>query len=179
MICIILLPCLIEQEKEFFDKTDFIVLLAGGDSEDRLKKSLEYYKKNVPLSKIIIYTGGDFTYLKTNPSNSRRAYFENNGIDNSNIIHFKNVNNTMEEIILIKEFMLKNNFKKVTIISDDYHAMRISFFANYVQQYKKYDLLLNIECSDYSQNQFFKNIAYKIFESIKLYYNLIKYTVFL
>jgi len=179
LVILFLLPSLLFVKREFMDKPDLIIVLAGGEGEYRLKKALDYYKKNIPKSNILIYTGGDFTFLKTSPSYSRRFYFENNGIKASNIIHIEHVKNTMDEMKFLKKFMIVNSFKKATIISDSYHSYRISFYTKYLLDYKKYNLSINIENSEYSDKHYFRNILYNFFEIIKLYYNIIKYSIVL
>lgn len=173
------LPVFLSVKKDFLDNADIIIVLAGGENEERLKESLNYYKNNIPKSKLIIYTGGEFTHFKTEPPNSRRYYFENNGIEPSNIINISNVKNTMDEMIFLKDFMIKNSFNKTTIISDKYHAFRIYFITNYLLNYKKDGLEINIKTTKYSEEYFLKNIKYSLIESLKLYYNIIKYKIIL
>ena len=179
VLIVILTPCFLPIKQDFIGKADIIIVLAGGENEDRLKESLSYYKNNIPKSKLIIYTGGEFTHFKTEPRNSRRYYFENNGIAPSNIINISNVKNTMDEMMFLKNFMIKNRFNKTTIISDGYHAFRIYFIANHLLDYKKDGLEIDIKSIKYSEESIFKNIKYSLIESLKLYYNIIKYKLVL
>ena len=160
------------------DVSDLIVLLGGGKKEYRLKKALTYYKKNMPKSKEILYTGGDFTYLKTSPSNSRKFYFKNNNIPLSKIIYIPNTNNTMKELLFIKDYMLKKNYRNVSFISDNYHSFRIKILAKYFAHFEN-DFKIKVIDSGYSSDHFFNSLLLNFLDNIKLYYNIIKYSYLL
>jgi uncharacterized SAM-binding protein YcdF (DUF218 family) len=154
--------------------SDLIVVLGGGEEEYRLKESLEYYMQNVPSSKKIIFTGGNFTYLKTDPKNSRIAFFNNAGINRNDIIHVNTVKNTIDEIIYLKDFMIKNGYKKVSIVTDKYHLRRVILLTRLVN-YNEYNLQVHIVVSDYYKDYPIHSLYYTFIDNMKIYYNYIKY----
>jgi uncharacterized SAM-binding protein YcdF (DUF218 family) len=177
VLILIFSPFLITFENEKINP-DLLLVLGGGKEEYRLKKSLEYYMQNLPLSKKIIFTGGNFTYLKTNPKNSRIAFFNNAGIDRDNILHVNTVENTIEEIIYLKDFMIKYGYKKVSIITDRYHLTRVILLTKLLN-YEKYSLQVYVVESDYYKDYPIESLFYSFLDNIKIYYNYLKYNLFL
>jgi uncharacterized SAM-binding protein YcdF (DUF218 family) len=174
---LIFFPFLFSIENKKID-SDLIMILGGGEEEYRLKESLKYYLENLPSSKKIIFTGGNFTYLKTNPRNSRIAFFNNAGIEKNNIIHVNTVKNTIEEIIYLKDFMIKGGYKKVSIVTDRYHLTRVILLTKLLN-YEKYSLQVYVVESDYYKDYPIESLFYSFLDNIKIYHNYIKYNFFL
>lgn len=160
-------------------KSDIIVSL-GGDEGCRIRKSVQLYQDGFSKSHKLIYTGNDAINKKFSQSGSRYDYFKLHGV--TNIIHINGAVNTMEELFYIKKYMLKNNYHSVLIVSHPFHSRRIIALANYIANYEKDGLHINVvSCNPknwdklhYYQNK--REIISAISETVKLVYNMIKYS---
>lgn len=163
-------------------KADIIVSLGGDQRGYRIKKALSLYKKGISNSKILIYTGPNDTHSSFNKSRSKKQYLLNQNLKNKNIFHIREVANTMEEIFFIKKYMLYNNYKSVLFVSHPHHSRRIEILANVIAGYKDNNLNLSVaSCNPvwWEKDKYYTNIiplAATIKETVKLIYNLVKYT---
>jgi len=162
-------------------QADIIVSL-GGDRGCRLKETLKLYKQGLSSSKKVIYTGSDSINKNISKSKSRKLFFYKHGIKKKNIIHISHVSNTMEELFFIRQYMLKYHYKSVLIISHPFHSRRILTLAKYIAKYQNYNLKIKVtSCypSGWDKKYFFltkANLIITISETIKIIYNLIKYS---
>lgn len=155
-----------------FDKTskpvesEFIYCLGGGNDYSRINRAKEIFDKNYSSKNLLIYTGSDYTSRNIYPSKS-----------SFKIETYKNLKNTFEEISFLKEYMLKNNFKNVIIITDKYHSLRVDLFAKYILNFES----LNLEYTIVSpiNRSFFYTYKKTFLELFKIIFNSIKYTIFL
>lgn len=175
-------------------KSDLIIVL-GGDGDARIIKGLELYVNGYSKSNKIIITGTDVPNSVDSWKYSKVNFLLENNISRNNIVHItsENISNTMEELIEIKKYLLVNKIKDVIIISHPSHSKRIKILANYIANYK--DSGINISfVSAYNTKKWNKKGSYKtiiwnkryyflnlnsielvIYETMKIFYNLIKY----
>jgi hypothetical protein len=161
---------------------DIIVSLGGiMDSSDfRLKRALKLYKNGFSRSGKIIFTGG----IKKYYYKVWGIYLENNGIPKQDVIYIDQsiAYNTMEEVLFIKQYMLKHHMKSVIFVSHPQHSRRITILANSIAGYKEAGLNLmvaSVESRQWRREESYKgiiSIKSTISEIVKLFYNLIKYS---
>lgn len=164
--------------------SDIIVALGGG-SGDRIIKALELYKAGYAKTGAFIYTGRDTVASRNvlGASFGKRAYLEEKGIVGGRIIHVDRpaTTNTMEEVLFIKELMLKNKLKSVLFVSDPWHTGRISAFAKIIARYEEAGLSYRVvgTCpSWWDKKAYYKHVSgvkVTFKETGKLAYNLLKY----
>ncbi len=163
-------------------KADIIVSFGGGFGS-RIKKSLQLYKEGYSRSHKIMYTGTNQASPKPDsPFHNIRQYLLDNDVQEDDIIHigFPIISNTMEEILFIKEYMLKHNMKHALLVSTPLHTRRIKTLTDIVAKYDDADLRYTItgaytwkNKSDYYKDKNTRH--YVILEIKKLVYNLLKY----
>lgn len=165
-------------------QSDIIVSLGGDERGSRIQTALSLYKNGFSKSEKILYTSQDaITNKEISPTLSKKTYLLNKGVQNKNIIHINEtiVKNTMEEVFFIKKYMLTHNYKSVIFITHPQHSRRISSLAKYIADYDKYGLKFTIvSCNPYWWDKalyFANKTSFKvtILETIKLFYNLLKY----
>jgi len=167
-------------------EADIIVVLGGG-KDTRIKKGLELYQLGYSKNKQIIFTGQDLcdTIL---PSFYRKQYLLSNGVKKSNILQIdeKHISNTMDEIFAVKNYILNKQMKSVLFVTHPTHTRRIKILANTIADYDDANITMSFAAADHTKvwdkNLFFLNLAsikLVLLETIKIPYNLIKYTLFL
>jgi len=171
----------------FFDitvepkKADIIVSLGSKDSSNfYLKGALKLYRNGLSKSGKIVFTGG----IKKYYYRVWGIYLENNGIPKQDIIYIDQsiAYNTMEEVLFIKQYMLKHHMKSVIFVSHPQHSRRIAILANSIAGYKEAGLNLivaSVEPRQWSRDEYYKSIISiksTMSEIVKLFYNLIKYS---
>ncbi len=165
-------------------KTDIIVYLGGGWSE-RLEKSLQLYKLGYSKTNKIILTGSLIGRLSKEDLNGfyKIKYFKEHGIPEKNIIYAENTTNTMKEVLFIKNYMLKHQYKSVIFVSDPPHSRRIMFLANFVNKYDDANLSCIVVGSDtvwWDRTHYYKDKRARMAtksEISKLIHNFIAYSV--
>jgi len=167
-------------------QSDIIVVLGGG-KDVRTKEGLKLYHNQYSLSGKIIITGNNL-YDGVSPSFYKFEFLEKHGIKGLDIIHIDNtiVTNTMEELFEVKKYLLQNNLKSVLFVSHPTHSRRIQILANVVADYDKSNIEMSFASADHTK-VWNKDLYYFEFESIKLvfletikiFYNLAKYTLLL
>ena len=96
-------------------KADIIVSL-GGDDGKRIHKAIELYQQGYSESGLFIYTG------RVQDRDKKQKKIEipplPQSIDKDKLIHIdiRSSRNTMTELLLIRDFMLKNSYKSVLFI---------------------------------------------------------------
>jgi uncharacterized SAM-binding protein YcdF (DUF218 family) len=165
-------------------KSDIIVVLGGG-KDTRIKQGFILYKNHYSKSENIIFTGDDL-YDEVFPVFSRSQYLIQKGVKPSNIIHIAHVSNTMEELIEIKKYLLKHHLKTVLFVTHPTHTRRIKILANFIADYDDANITISFSEADdtkvWNKNLYFLNfesIKLVLLEYLKIFYNLLKYTVFL
>ncbi len=91
----------------------------------RAKKCLEIFDSENDL---ILCTGGFGLHFNTSEkphSSYLKQYLMKKGISESSFLPFANSTNTVEDATKAKEILLKNNAKKVAIITTNYHLKRV------------------------------------------------------
>ena len=165
-------------------KSDIIVVLGGG-KDTRIKQGLSLYKNNYSKSKKIIFTNDDLCD-DVLPIFYRSQYLIHNGVKPYDIIHISNVTNTMEELIEVKKYLLDNHLKSVLFVTHPTHTRRIKLLSNYIANYDDANVTIYFAKADdtkvWNKNLYFlhfESIKLVFLETIKIPYNLIKYTIFL
>ena len=184
LFVIIIISFLVMNLGSFFDitkkpeKTDVIVCLGGGGIE-RLTKSLDLYLKGYSKSDKLVLTGT----TKFNKKENKIAFFMRHGIPREKIIFLKGTSNTMYEVLILKNYLLKNNMKNVTFITDPPHSRRIIFLANTIAKYTRDGLSCFVVGSDvawWNKESYYDNnkaIRFVISELLKLPFNYIVYGI--
>jgi len=163
-------------------KTDVIVYLGGGGYE-RMGKALELYKLGYSKTDKLIFTSSLTFYIDKKTVIDKKVYFTEHGILEHNLIHAKKVKNTMEEVLFVKNYMLRHDLKNVIFVSDPPHSRRIIFLAQSIAEYKKSGLSCSVVSSDvnwWNKKYYYKKrkaIAMTISELIKLPYNYFLYGI--
>ena len=163
-------------------KTDVIVYLGGGERE-RMEKALELYKLGYSKTDKLIFTSSLTFYIDKKTVIDKKVYFTEHGILEHNLVHAKKVKNTMEEVLFVKNYMLRHNLKSVIFVSDPPHSRRIIFLAQSIADYKKSGLSCSVVGSDvnwWEKKHYYrqiKAIAMTVSELIKLPYNYFVYGI--
>lgn len=156
-------------------KADIIVSLGTRDSSaSSLKRALRLYEDGFSKSGKIIFTGG----IKKYYYRVWGIYLENNDVPKQDIIYIDQsiACNTMEEVLFIKQYMIRHHMKSVIFVSHPHHSRRITILANSIAEYKEAGLNLivaSVEPRKWSRDEYYKST---ISEIVKLFYNLIKYS---
>jgi len=167
-------------------KSDLIVVLGGG-KEARIKKGLELYLLGYSNSKKILFTGSDL-YDEVLPLFYRKQYLVSHGVKESNIIQIdeKHISNTMEELFAVKAYMQEHHMHHVLFVSHPTHTRRIEILANMIAHYNTSNIQISFAAADHTnvwnKNLYFFNlVSIKLVfsEVLKIFYNLVKYTVLL
>lgn len=167
---------------ETIQKSNLLVSL-GGDNGNRIKKTLELYNEGFSTSGKLIITGIDNfdSNMKINELDWRADYLIKKGLKKENIIFNTQAKNTLEEILFIRNYMKKHQYKDLIIVSDSPHSRRIDFFANTIYKYKENGINLSIVASNnnwWNKEYYYSNpeaIIFSINEIIKLTYYYINY----
>jgi uncharacterized SAM-binding protein YcdF (DUF218 family) len=168
--------------KENTSEANILVSL-GGDNGNRIKKTLELYKNNYISSKKIVITGIDNfdSDMKIYELEWRTSYLVKKGLKIENIIFNAKAQNTLEEILFIRDYMKNNEYNNLIIVSDPPHSRRIDFFANTIYKYKENGINLSIVASNnnwWNKESYYLNpeaIIFSLNEIIKLTYYYINY----
>lgn len=164
-------------------KSDVIVCLGGGSGE-RIKKSLELYKKGYSTSKLLILTADNRTKKEKdlNMDDKRISYIKEQNFSDINIAHEKdNIKSTRDEMLFIKNYMLENNYSSVIIVSDIPHSRRIKSLLSILNVKNDGKLSFNLVGSDldwWDNDTYYKNKKGQVFamyESLKLIHTYIAY----
>ena len=165
-------------------KSDVIISLGGGNL-DRIKKAFELYEKSFSLKKIIILTGDERTIKDKNNNldDKRIKYLKEYHINTNNIIHEIAVENTIEEINYIKEYLIKNQYASAIIVSDPPHTKRIKYLLNKIHkvndEYLNF-ILVKSDVNWWNKETYYKNKKAQMFalsESFKLIYSYFMYEI--
>ena len=91
----------------------------------RVKKCLEIFN---PETDMILCTGGfglHFNITSIPHAEYLKRYLIKKGISETYFLPFANSSNTVEDATKSKEILLTENFKKITIITTEYHFKRV------------------------------------------------------
>jgi len=165
-------------------KADIIVCLGGGYAE-RLEKSLQLYKHGYSKTDKIILTGSLIGRLsKENIKGINKIkYFKEHNVPEKNIVFTEDTSNTMEEVLFVKDYMLKHHYTSVIFISEPTHSRRISFLAKFVNNYDDANLSYVIVGSDvkwWNRDHYYKNKRARrvvMYEISGLIHNFITYGI--
>ncbi len=127
----------------------------------RVDKALSLYKRNV-ISKI--YLTGSNAPGELSEAETALNYIMTKGVNKSDIFFEKKTTSTNEQIEYIRKEILVNNYRKVIVISDSYHLVRvleICRFHNILVQVVPSDLAQSFEQALY--NNFREALALTVF----------------
>ncbi len=161
---------------------DVIVSLGGGDSF-RIKTTYRLYKNGMSKSKKIIITGVDCfdPNIKLHKVDWRVSYLEKEGVKKSDIISIGKAENTMQEVLFVKQYLLEHQMHSVMFVSNPPHSRRISFFASDVAKYQDDNISYIITAADskwWNRDSFYTNpkaVIYVLSESVKYVYYYMRY----
>ena len=114
-----------ELKKEIKNNKRYAVVCLGGGRIDRYKYSIEIFKltKNSKIIFCGISTNG--ACMNISWAELGKDIAEKSGCNANDIIMLKNPSSTFEEAFFLKEFLRKNKFDRIIIISDPFHMRRI------------------------------------------------------
>lgn len=171
---------IIDVTNKNINEADVIIVLGGGGIK-RTESGLILYKNKYSISNKIILTGNGKFYEKIVTD-----FLLENEVEEKNIIYIGDVFNTMEELIVIKKYLLKNNFRNIIIVSEPTHSLRIKLMANFLLDYQKENINITYASADATgvwDKQFYflegKSIKLVSLELSKIIYNFIKYSNYL
>jgi hypothetical protein len=167
----------------FFDitqqaiKSDVILCLGGG-SKNRIKKTFELYQNEYSLRNKILITD-----ISQHLINKKVIFLKREKLKDENIIYNSKTFNTYEELKFAKEFMIKNNYKSIIIISSEPHSKRIdiliSNFLNFSENNIKYTIV-GEDADWWDKEEYYYNnkaIFFILRELIKIIYNYLFYSI--
>jgi uncharacterized SAM-binding protein YcdF (DUF218 family) len=117
-----------------------VVVCLGGGTIDRVKKSLSLIDKNFVKSNKLLLIGESWynqPYIKKN------APYLDLDIDET-------PKNTAQEIITIKKYMIKSDFKSALIVTDPAHSARVKILSSIISIKNDDDLKFTFISSDVS-----------------------------
>ena len=161
-------------------KSDLIVCLGGGEYLTRIKKSLELYRAGYARKDILLITGGNANTIK-DPSTDHRIVYLNKQKDTISVVYNPYTKNTAEEILFIKNYMKKYDYRTVLIVTDPSHARRIRMLAEIFAPKQNIDMVIVStepqwwDSKTYYLNRYARYMA--LSESIKIPYNYLVYGV--
>jgi hypothetical protein len=129
----------------FFDitqqaiKSD-VILCLGGDTENRVKIAFKLYEENFSFQNKIILTDKYQTMI-----NTKLTFLKTKGLDDNNIFFNSETSNTYQELLFVKEYMIKNNYKSIIILSTNPQSKRIDMliknFINFSENNISYTIV--------------------------------------
>ncbi len=96
----------------------------------RARKCLEIFNSETDM---ILCTGGfglHFNTTSTPHAEYLKRYLIKNGIPEKHFLPFANSSNTVQDATKSKEILLNYEFKKITIITTEYHTKRVQLIFN-------------------------------------------------
>lgn len=150
-------------------KSDVIFCLGGGYRDNRIKKAYSLFIKGYTKENYLVFTGSEFIKSKNIDA---RVLFLNNQEIKINAIHQKNLKNTKDEVLFIKDFMEKNNLKSAIIVSDKPHTRRIKTIIDYKISNENYSFtFVGSDLKWWNSNKYYKDKrsqVYAFYEFVKL-----------
>jgi len=162
-------------------KSDIIVCLGGGEKQTRIKKSLELYEKAYAKTKTLLITGGT-AFTRVDNMQDDRMVFVHDKNSTATIKYNPMTRNTAEEMLYIKDYMLKHFLKDVIIVSGPPHSRRIQMFSK-IFNFKESGLQVHIVSSHpvwWDKSAYYKSSLARqlvFIELLKIPYNYLKYTL--
>ena len=158
-------------------RTDLLLCLGGGKGE-RIKKTIEVYKKYSDSKPHILLTENNDELL-----NNKINLLKDANIPISNVSVMSSINNTYTELKKAHKLMINRNYKSVNIISDEPHTRRIKMLIDNFIYDKKDSISYNIVGSNvkwWNKKYYYKNknraIYFVVHESIKMLHNFFYYS---
>jgi hypothetical protein len=96
----------------------------------RAKKCVEIFD---PATDIILCTGGFGLHFNISPkphADYLKRYLIKQGMSKNHFLRFANSSNTVQDATKVREILLENTVKKITIITTEYHRKRVELIFN-------------------------------------------------
>lgn len=151
-------------------KSDLIACMGGGDIE-RAQKSVWLHKQGYSKKNMLIMTGNTDDYI---------AYIKKYA-SNLKLVQNRKIKNTADEVLFIKKYMLKHDYKTVIIISDPPHTRRIRILTKLIsiEGDEKFSyVFVDDDVSWWDRNKYYQNkIAFRfaLGEVLKIPYTYFYY----
>jgi len=167
-------------------KADIIVYLGGGLNE-RIEKTVALYKEGYSQTNKIIFTGTKWyrytqLYGKFNAVSDKKDFLIKHGIDLENIIYYK-ASNTMQEVKIIKKYLIEHHLDSVIFVTDPPHSRRVEMLANTICKFDDEGIKIYIVGSDVSwwnKDKYYlsrNGLLFASLEIIKIPYNYMIYNI--
>ena len=167
------------------EPSDVVACLSGCDKY-RMAKMVELYRQGYVKRSIIILTSPE-PLDETTQSNAyckkHTAQLQKEHIADKVIVCSKQISNTMQELLAVKEYLLAHHLKSALIVTDPPITRRASFLADKIADFGKSELKVNVVGSNapwWDREHYYSNKtanAEVILEVVKLPYNYIKYGI--
>lgn len=154
-----------------------VILCLGGETEYRVFKAFELFKLGYSTKNKIIITDKYASMVS-----SKIDFLKANGlIEETNIINNSKTQNTYEELMFMKKYMLKNNYKSLIILSSPAHSKRINMLIENFIKFSDSNITFiivgdNVEW--WNKSEYYKNrkaVSFVSQEFFKIIYNYIFY----
>src|SRR3989344_8801451 len=103
------------------------------EQKKRINRGLElYHKKN---ARFILFCGGfgkHFNTTKLSLAKHMKEYAVQSGAPSNKVILENESFNTVENIIFAKKILDKKKFRKILVVSSDWHILRVKLICKYV-----------------------------------------------
>jgi uncharacterized SAM-binding protein YcdF (DUF218 family) len=96
--------------------------------KERLDHALDLY--NLGLAPRVVLTGGRQEGDRFTEATTGYNYLRQHGVPDSALLKEVDGSNTWESLRAAARFMLKQHLKRVVLVTDDYHAMRVGAIAD-------------------------------------------------
>ncbi len=160
--------------------SDVVVSLDGGGIY-RVKKALDLYRKGYSKSYKIIITSSPIRWGSR--CHNAITFLKKEDVPLQDIVNIRNLHNTMQEILTVKDYLIIHHFKSVIIVSDEPYSRRILFLANKVAKFEESGLKVTVVGSNapwWDRDYYYMNktgTVEAILEIVKLPYNYVKYGI--
>jgi uncharacterized SAM-binding protein YcdF (DUF218 family) len=134
-------------QKNISKPADIIVSLGGGDG-DRVKKAWALQQDSYASTDKIIITGYPDDISNTIHLDPREIYLEKHKEIRYIPIPTRKAENTWEEALFIKQYMLKHAYDEVIIVTHPLHSRRVKMSLDKVAEFEEHGLDYSIVSSE-------------------------------
>ena len=165
-------------------QVDVLVCLGGGDYKSRIAKTVEVYKQGFITKNTIIltaYVNSSRDVEQGKVIDKRITYLQKHLDTSINVILNKQLKNTAEEVIFVKNYLIKHHLQSALFITEPPHSRRILLLNSLISIQGDDNLSISIVASkyknwnpqEYYKDKYTKN--YVLSEIVKIVYALLTY----
>lgn len=124
---------------ELPDQSDLVVVLGGSSMSARLQKGAELYKKQMASRILITGFSEESLAIVELQADWRFRYLRRVGVPSTAILTDGRAKSSAEEASVIADLMRANNWKKLLIVSDPPHLLRLALIMKRTFQSSDFD----------------------------------------